>query len=350
MAEQVENPNHYLMPAPRIRADHELLKRVVQEFHRASAATKRSLARLRSNKEALQAGDWIGQGATKFYQEMDSQVLPAVERLHLALNQGAQTVQHMSGVMEEAEAEAARLLGMLVGAGAAAAAGRALGQAAGSLAGRPAGEGSAAGQGDNDPMAQTLSQFDDRVHELVRASPTLQSQIEQLQQAGWTVEEGPAGGGSYADRDTQRIVIDSSDSADLQAGGLAHEAAHALSGEPPFHRPTPEMTREQFVDQNVAEHLHDEANAQFHEAQVRHEVQQATGTDIGISGVQSAEYGRIYREFSEGNLTRDQAIDQMATAFEGEVTSTTNQNYRDYYAETYQDWWDQNVAPGRRNQ
>lgn len=104
------------------------------------------------------------------------------------------------------------------------------------------------------------------MHELVRASPTLQSQVERLQEAGWTVETGPAGEGSYAERDARRIVIDGGESAELQAGGIAHEAAHALRGEPQFHRPTPEMTREEFVDLNVNEHLRDEAIAQFHEA------------------------------------------------------------------------------------
>lgn len=341
------------MPAPRIRADYELLKRIVQIFNRESNATRRSLDRLRSNIDTLQGGDWIGQGATKFYQEMDLEVLPAVERLRAALNHSAQTTQQMSRVMEDAEDEAARLLGILAGTAAAAmggAAGQAMGRAAGEVVGRPAGAGAAGGQAGSDPTAQTLSQFDDRVHELVRASPTLQSQVEQLQEAGWTVEEGPAGGGSYADHDTQRIVIDSGNTPESQAGGIGHEAAHALAGEATYRPPTSEMTREQFVDLNLTEHLRDEANAQFHEAQVRHEIQQSTGTDIGISGVQSAEYERIYQEYREGNLTRDQAIDQMATAFEGEVTSTTNQNYRDYYAETYQNWWDEHEAPRRQNQ
>lgn len=337
------------MPAPRIRADYDLLKQIVQIFDRESEATQQVLSRLRSRMSTLQGGDWIGQGATKFYQEMDSDVLPAVERLRAALSQSARLTQQVSRVVDEAEREAARLLG---GAAAAAIGGAAGAVAAGpGTAGRPVqGEVAAGQQARGDPIARTLSQLDQRVHELVQASPTLQSQVERLQEAGWTVEAGPAGGGSYADHDRQSIVIDSGNTPESQAGGLGHEAAHALAGETTFHRPTPETTREQFVDLNVREHLRDEANAQFHAAQARHEIQQATGTDIGISGLQSAEYARIYREYHEGNLAREQAIDQMATAFEGEVTSTTQQNYRDYYAETYENWWDEHEAPRRQNQ
>lgn len=307
--------------------------------------------------ETLQRGDWIGEGADKFYQEMESQVLPAMERLHRALDQGARTAKQMDRVMEDAEVEAARLLGSLAGAaaaaaGGAAAVGQALGQAIGAMAAaQPAGQqGEAQEQGESDPAAQTLSRFPERVHELVQASPTLQAQVERLQEAGWTVEVGPAGEGSYADRDTQTIVIDGGDTPELQAGGIAHEAAHALGAEPQFQRPTAEMTREQFIESNVSQHLRDEANAQFHEAQVRHEIQQATGTDIGISGVQSAEYARIYGEYGEGNITREQAIDQMTTVFGEEITSTTGETYQDYYSETYEDWWDEHEAPRRREQ
>lgn len=202
------------MPASRIRADHDQLKQVVQTFNRESAAVKRSLDRLRSRMDALQRGDWVGQGANKFYQEMDSAVLPAVERLRAALDQGARTVRQVSHLIDEAEAEAAR---------------------------------------------------------------------------------------------------------------------------------------QQFIEQNAAENYRDEANSQFHEAQIRHEIQQATGTDIGISGEKSAEYARIYQDFSEGNLTRRQAIDQMATVIPDDITGTTGETYREYYSKTYADWWDRYEAPRREN-
>ena len=34
-----------------------------------------------------------------------------------------------------------------------------------------------------------------------------------------------------------------------------------------------------------------------------------------------------------------------ADVMANESTSTTNQNYRDYYGQSYKDYWDQHVAP-----
>lgn len=343
------------MPAPTIRADHELLKRTVQSFSRESAAVKRLLDRLHSDMDALQRGDWIGQAANRFYQEMQAEVLPAVERLRSALDQGAQATKQMSRIMEEAEAEAARLLGVSAGAAAAggsvAAVGHALGQQAAGMASQPARPQTEAGkQGASDTAAQILSQFDPRVRELARASPTLQSLIDRLGDTEWRVVIGPPGGATYADSSNNHVVIDGGETPEQQVNGITHEAAHVLYGETPFHRPNPEMTRKEFIELNVTEHLRDEANSQFHEAEVRHEIQQATGTDVGISGVKSADYARIYTEYSEGNITRAQAIDQMTAVVGDDITGTTKEPYREYYAETYENWWDEHEAPRRQDQ
>ena len=67
--------------------------------------------------------------------------------------------------------------------------------------------------------------------------------------------------------------------------------------------------------------------------------------DTGVSGTQSADYQRIYNDFRDGNITREQAIGQMADIFPNETTGTTGQTYRDYYSPTYADWWDANAVP-----
>lgn len=121
------------MPAPRIRVDHDLLKTIAQSFGQGADATGTTLRQLKSAMGTLRGGDWIGQGATKFYQEMDSEVLPSVQRLKSALAESARVSNQISQLMKQAEEEAARLLrgeGLGVVGAIAAAFGAALGAAA----------------------------------------------------------------------------------------------------------------------------------------------------------------------------------------------------------------------------
>src|SRR5450759_1561231 len=80
-----------LMSSPKVRADYEELKQVVSTFKRAGDATGRSLHAVRREKDVLQGGAWIGQGATAFYKEMDDSVLPTLKRLTSALDSAANT-------------------------------------------------------------------------------------------------------------------------------------------------------------------------------------------------------------------------------------------------------------------
>ncbi|MBL8097321.1 MAG: WXG100 family type VII secretion target, partial [Anaerolineales bacterium] len=69
----------------RVRSQHEELKQIAASFGREAEATARSLAQLRRQKDVLQGGDWLGQAARKFYDEMDGSLLPALTRLQRAL-------------------------------------------------------------------------------------------------------------------------------------------------------------------------------------------------------------------------------------------------------------------------
>ncbi len=74
--------------------------------------TRRASPRLirRKCKEQLQRGDWLGTGATAFYAEMNSSVLPAMKRLVVALRQAVQTVKAIDELVQQAEQDAARAL------------------------------------------------------------------------------------------------------------------------------------------------------------------------------------------------------------------------------------------------
>jgi WXG100 family type VII secretion target len=90
-------------------------------FGQHAEACRRAQETIRRAKEALEGGDWIGQGATAFYREMDSEVLVSMTRLVTALDRSSADTLTISRIMKQAEEDAARLF-RLVGAGAAAAA------------------------------------------------------------------------------------------------------------------------------------------------------------------------------------------------------------------------------------
>src|SRR3989304_7241223 len=98
------------MPSPKVRVDHDASQAIARTFGQGADATGKTLRQLKSAMGVLQSGDWIGQGASKFYEEMNSQVLPAVQRLDLALAECAKGTGQISQLMKPAEGGAARVL------------------------------------------------------------------------------------------------------------------------------------------------------------------------------------------------------------------------------------------------
>src|SRR5579859_980518 len=91
------------MPGPKVRADYDALKNVAQGFSQQADETAKSLQSLQGQMETLQGGDWVGQGATAFYAEMNDQVLPTIKRLQSALQNSADITQKISQAMKTAE-------------------------------------------------------------------------------------------------------------------------------------------------------------------------------------------------------------------------------------------------------
>jgi WXG100 family type VII secretion target len=98
------------MPAQRIRVDYDSLAQISQIFARHSEETQRIIQRVQQQKDTLESGDWVGKGATAFYQEMDGEVLPALKRLATALSTSDRVARQISQIMNQAEEEAARIL------------------------------------------------------------------------------------------------------------------------------------------------------------------------------------------------------------------------------------------------
>jgi WXG100 family type VII secretion target len=390
----------------KFRGHYQNLNQIAQTFKQQGEAVQQMQQNLQSKMDTLRGGDWRGDSANKFYKEMDGKLLPAVQKLGKALDEAAQVTTKISKLVKQTEDDSAKIfvlvaapsptnpspgstagaiIGGIAGAVAGAAVGGVVGAVAGGVAGAAAGSaigssvggsssgtggtsggssapasggssgggGTTGGGGSATPPTTTatqreLSNLDPQVAAIAAQSPTLTRQLEQLERDGWTIQYGTPGGGSVTDQSSKTITIDPSDSVAVQVGSVAHEGAHALYGEPPYHAPTDAMTKNQYIQQNVDEQLKGEGNSMLNEATVQSEVKAAGGPDTGISGTQSATYSQLYRDYQAGTITRDQAIQRMGDAVGRDTTGNTHENYRVYYGKTYSDFWDANVAPGRR--
>lgn len=333
------------MPAQKIRTDYDMLERIARSFMKQADLTAQSWQSLRNNMKTLQDGDWIGEGARKFYAEMTTYVKPSVRRLAGALEESTQVTKQIQKIMQQAEEDAARLFGERISFTALLAAGILGPFAAAAAAALAAGE--QAGGNGSAAVDKMLSKFDPKVRELIKKSPSLLRQFEKMN-GKWTIKHGPPGGDkTYADIDNNVIVIQQGMSINDQVNSIAHEVGHATYGEIPYHKPTTGMTRKEYLRLNVQEDMRDEGNAQLNAATARDEIRKGGGPDIGMPGSQPAAYQSVYNNYKNGNITRSQAIDQMGNLMGNEVPTGSTKKYRDYYSPYYENKWKEEVGSGR---
>lgn len=184
------------------------------------------------------------------------------------------------------------------------------------------------------------------VDQLAAQSPTLQQNLKDMADKGWTVEYGEAGKGSYAHREATRVVIDSDYKGDPEAvvQTLAHESGHALYTPEPEVPPTG-LSREDYVNKNVTSALKDEGEATLTNIKVRQEILDKKGPDIGIAGTQGEKYEEIAKKYPAA-ADRDKARAEIGKVFAtGERPSTDpSKTYYDYYAKPFQDYYDECAA------
>jgi len=89
-----------------IRVDYEALAKVASQFQNEAEAIQQVLQMVRGSMTPLQNGGWIGQGSDAFFNEMESDVLPAVGRLTDALTQAGGVSRQIADLMQSAEEEA----------------------------------------------------------------------------------------------------------------------------------------------------------------------------------------------------------------------------------------------------
>jgi WXG100 family type VII secretion target len=360
------------MAGPKVRADYEQLKEAANGFSVQAQAAQQTVQSLQKELAVLQGGDWVGLGATAFYQEMGGQVMPAMKRLAAALESARETTVQISQVIGQAEADAARVLRgeggdltVLFGV----AAGAVGGSSAlfGAAAGPPSGSGTGAAGGatarqgpaarpqtladaidrmvaqDNAAVDRRLAQFSQGVRDLVKKSPTLKAQIFKLDQEKFTIRVGAPGSGNFTNQAKHLINIDQGGTDEGTAAMIAHEVGHTVNQEkfPPYPM---RLTREEYVQGSVDAEMRNEGRAQINAAIVRAEVNAVGGPDIGIPGTQTADFQQVYDDFRVGKTSYDQAVDRNAVLMANEhVSVPPGLPYRQHYRNEFEFDWDTRI-------
>jgi WXG100 family type VII secretion target len=89
-----------------IRVDYEALTKIAGQFQNEAEAIELLLQAMRGSMTPLQNGGWIGRGSDAFFNEMESEVMPAVQRLADALQQAGAVSRQIGEVLQSAEEEA----------------------------------------------------------------------------------------------------------------------------------------------------------------------------------------------------------------------------------------------------
>lgn len=176
------------------------------------------------------------------------------------------------------------------------------------------------------------------VDALIRMSPTLSKTLQDLEADGWIIRWGPKGSGYWTSRE-QKVInmqIDAKGS-DIRSltRVLAHEIGHAYKGAaipPPVTPPREGMTREQWIKEQMHYRFEDEAEGALMAMQVRHEILDNGGPDIG--GVEdkigvAADYAYVY--YRSGYISRQEARLAVANILDNDPQG----GWYQYYYPTY---------------
>jgi WXG100 family type VII secretion target len=91
--------------ADHVEVNYEDLERIKSSFDQQSQEAENMLRKISAQVETLQGGQWVGQGANAFYNEMHELVLPAIQRLIKSLQEGSRVVGQIMTEFRNAEEE-----------------------------------------------------------------------------------------------------------------------------------------------------------------------------------------------------------------------------------------------------
>ncbi|MBP8251181.1 MAG: WXG100 family type VII secretion target [Herpetosiphon sp.] len=92
-----------------VKASYDQLEQLAGRFSNQSQAIQQMLQNLKNVMAPLRDGDWIGRGSDAFFAEMESEVLPATQRLQKALDDGNEVTKTIVQQMQQAEQEASNI-------------------------------------------------------------------------------------------------------------------------------------------------------------------------------------------------------------------------------------------------
>lgn len=91
-----------------IQANYEALEQIAQKFSSTAEEVAQSYKLITDRMQTLQ-GTWKGRGSKAFFAEMGEEVLPALGRLHEALNEAGRSTAQIAQTLNQAEEEASGL-------------------------------------------------------------------------------------------------------------------------------------------------------------------------------------------------------------------------------------------------
>lgn len=98
-----------------IKLDFDAFKKIEGSFSTQGAETQKTIGKLNNVIEQLRGGDWIGEGATAFFKEMDGEVVPAMKRLEKVMGEGDRVSKEIERLQHECETNITSLFSKIPG-------------------------------------------------------------------------------------------------------------------------------------------------------------------------------------------------------------------------------------------
>lgn len=88
-----------------LEADYDILEQVARRFSQQSDEIQQTFQNIRNHMNQLQ-NSWEGRGSQAFFAEMQEEVVPAINRLHQALDDAGTITKKVAETLNQAEEEA----------------------------------------------------------------------------------------------------------------------------------------------------------------------------------------------------------------------------------------------------
>lgn len=88
------------------QADYDQLSKVAGHFDEVSQFVNSLIQKVEDQQQILRSGGWVANAADRFYQSMDGDVRPGLDRLRLALDTAGTVLNEISHKVQAADEEA----------------------------------------------------------------------------------------------------------------------------------------------------------------------------------------------------------------------------------------------------